>query len=291
MLFLGVAQAQTLTCDRGTRGGTADRRTVTFACTGTIPRGSSATTTPNWSRFLLPASRFSSARLTVNSPTPGETRVKVAGTFQGTNGNNIKTCQTRRGLILPGSGAAGPDTDLTAGAAATIMYDGYKGDEDHKRSHEYKDDEDSDSSEKIKPFKGVDLVFTPVVVAPDAPPAPKKKDGDKYEEDEDEYAYNEEDTEYYNVKFDDWEDASIEQDASPANFGNDIRQCRPRVSRGNAQASIAAVAPQQKGRLPETPAALRLEVHCKQAPQGQQNCVVRARLVVAFTGDLANVAK
>jgi len=156
----------------------------------------------------------------------------VAGTFQGTNGNNIKTCQTRRGLILPGGGAAGPDTDLTAGAATvTIMninnnstatpkileddhkeyikhdgykgdeeykriydddhreyrrhdgykgdeeyqrrydddhreyrrHDGYKGDEEYKRSHEYKGDEDSHDGYK-KPFRGVAVVFSPVVV-------------------------------------------------------------------------------------------------------------------------------
>jgi len=40
-------------------------------------------------------------------------------------------------------------------------------------------------------------------VAPDAPPAPQKRHGDEYhgdEEDEDEYAYNGEDAEYYNVK-------------------------------------------------------------------------------------------
>jgi len=69
-LFACFCLISQLTCDRGTRGGTADRRTVTFDCTGTIPRGSSATSTLNWSRFLQPASRFSNARLTVNSPTP-----------------------------------------------------------------------------------------------------------------------------------------------------------------------------------------------------------------------------
>jgi len=276
----------------------------------------------------------------------------VEGQFQGANGNNIKTCQTRRGLILPGDGADAPDADFTA--AVTIMNDGvdlhkdgkkdeyykdgkkdeyykdgkkdeyykdghkdeyykdghkdeyykdgkkyYKGDEDYKSSDEYSYDKDSyDSYKKTmkvkKPFKGVDVVFSPVVVAPDAPPAPRKRYGDKYDDDEDEYAYNEEDAEYYNVKFDDWEDASTEQNEL-TRFGNDVKQCRPRVTRGSGQASIAAVAavaPQQnKGRLPETPAALRLTIHCKQPPQGQQNCVVRAQLVVAFTGDLADVAK
>jgi hypothetical protein len=53
------------------------------------------------------------------------------------------------------------------------------------------------------------------------------------------YYYNEEDAEYYNVKFDDWEEAASEQDAtSMAAFGTDQRQCIPRTrTAANAQVS------------------------------------------------------
>jgi len=61
----------------------------------------------------------------------------VEGQFQGANGNNIKTCQTRRGLILPGDGADAPDADFTA--AVTIMNDGVDLHKDGKKDEYYKD--------------------------------------------------------------------------------------------------------------------------------------------------------
>jgi hypothetical protein len=104
----------------------------------------------------------------------------VAGTFQGANGNNIKTCQTRRGLILAGGAPAITVGVGPAAAAATIMYDSdehykgdsehYKGDSEHyKHSGEYKKhyDEDSDSYKPMPPapFTGEVVIFSPIVVS------------------------------------------------------------------------------------------------------------------------------
>jgi hypothetical protein len=92
----------------------------------------------------------------------------VAGTFQGENGNNIATCQTRRGLILAG-GAAPIVVDGTVAAAATSYgSDSYKGDSEHYKKHsdEYKrHDEDEYDSYQPKPFKGEMLMFSPTVVS------------------------------------------------------------------------------------------------------------------------------
>jgi hypothetical protein len=73
----------------------------------------------------------------------GVTRVKVAGTFQTAQGQNIKTCQTRRQLSLPGVGAGD-----AAAATASVQYDSYE-------------------PEKPKDsFKGVVVLFNPKKVRP-----------------------------------------------------------------------------------------------------------------------------
>lgn len=159
-VLAGAAHAQQLSCMLG-MANTANPSTptVTFNCVGTVPRGSSVTVTPSWASFLTPATRFSRAGLTINSPATGETRVKVAGTFQTARGRNIKTCQTRRQLSLPG----GAQLDVTVATASS---------------------QNTDSNY----FTGVEVLFNPLKVAPPARPTPvpaQKKHEHKHEKDED----------------------------------------------------------------------------------------------------------
>jgi hypothetical protein len=119
-------------------------------------------TTTDWFSLSLPSAAAATAAACCLSQ--GETRVKVAGTFQGENGNPIKTCQTRRGLILAGS--AIPIDIIAAGAAATIMSDSdkpYNGDSDkpYKRSYEY----EPRPKLVVPEFKGEAVIFNPVMVS------------------------------------------------------------------------------------------------------------------------------